>query len=92
MNPMLERVILLVFGVFILWQVILPIIRERPWFPLFRPKWDADRRMENARQKHDEALAKLEVAKIEAETTRIRLNTTKMEAETEKTSKKETEQ
>ncbi len=82
MNPMFERAILILLGVVIFWQIILPLVRDRPLFPLFRRKWDPDQRMKAARGRHDAALAALELAKLEAETTRIKLEATKVEAAT----------
>lgn len=82
MNPLFERVILGLLGLVVFWQIILPLVRERPLFPLFRRKWDPDQRMKAARGRHDVALAALDLAKLEAETTRIKLEATKVEAAT----------
>lgn len=83
MNPVLEDMILLAIGLFVLWQIVLPMVRERPIFPLIRPKWDADHRLKQARLRHAEAEAKLEVAKLNAGTTQIQLDAAKIEAKSE---------
>lgn len=80
MNPMFERVVLVAIGLLMFWQILLPLIRERPLFPLFRRKWDPDQQMKVARQRHDVAVATLEKAKLEAETLRIELEAAKLEA------------
>ena len=83
MNPVFEDMILLAFALLVFGQIVVPLIRERPLFPLFRPKWDTDRRLKDARLKHAQAEAKLEVAKIGAATTQIQLETATIEAQTE---------
>lgn len=99
MNPVLEDMILLALGLFVLGQIVVPMIRERPLFPVFRPKWDADYRLKVARLKHAEAEAKLEVAKLNASTSQLQLDAAKIEAKsdakvatTQASKKKESEQ
>lgn len=83
MNPVLEDMILMALGLFVFWQVVLPIIRERPIFPLFRRKVDAERKLKDAKARHDRALAELEVAKLNAKTTEVQVDTAKIEAKTD---------
>ena len=80
MNPVLENAILWMIGALVIWQIVVPMIRERPLLPLFRRKWDADQRLIAARQRHDYALAKLEEAKINAKTSEVELETSEIMA------------
>ena len=81
MNIELEYMLLSAIGLFVIWQVALPLIRDRPVFPMFRSKGGTDR-LKEARLRYDEALVRLEAAKIEAETTRLHLETAKMGEQT----------
>jgi hypothetical protein len=71
MKPMFENVILITIGLFIFWQVVIPVAMSYPIFPMFRR--GAKRRLKVAQQRYEEAVAEMEVAKLNAKTAEVRV-------------------
>ncbi len=59
-------------AVMVIWvggaQVVWPLLNDRPIFPMFRRRYDAELRLAQAMEKHDEADVDVIIANIERET------------------------
>jgi hypothetical protein len=62
----LEYLITVIFGVFVLFEVVIPVAKGQPLFPHTRKKDWAQRQLQRAHQRHAEAVKLLEAAKVAA--------------------------
>lgn len=74
---------ILKFGIplFLIWQVVVPVIRDRPTFPLFRRKSAGLKQALRAEARRASAEDLAEAARIEAEARRIETQVNKSRTE-----------
>jgi hypothetical protein len=71
MLKFLELVVVL-FGFLCIWtQIVLPAIKGKQFFPMFRRERELSAELQEANQKKEEALIEKEIEKVEKETTKI---------------------
>ena len=62
---LIEDVLRIVIPVFVAWQVLLPLVRNRPVFPLFRKKTAGQKQLHRAEGRKAEAEDLAEAARVE---------------------------
>lgn len=66
---------------FVVWQVVVPVVRNRPMFPLFRPKTAGQKQVRRAEVRKGEAEDMAEAAAIEADAKAIEKQVNKSRTE-----------
>lgn len=65
------RLLIVLIAIGFFWQVLLPVLTDRPVFPLFRREKDAQARLEKAERRKREAERRLEAAELETEAEKL---------------------
>jgi ribosomal protein L15 len=73
MKPIFENMLLLTIGMLVFWQVVIPVFRDHPIFPILRR--DPKRRLVAAQRQYEEAQAELDLAKLQVKVAELQLKT-----------------